>query len=86
MRILLQNTNKRAPTVKISNNKHQITNKFQISISNDQNSLICSFSDILSMFGILNFGHYDLPFDLAQGGELVEPFDICDLEFPVYPG
>ena len=39
-----------------------------------------------------NFGHCDLPFDLAQGGEsfdfaqdrepverLVEPFDICDL-------
>ena len=40
-------------------------------------------------FGISNFGHCDLPFDLAQGGEsfdiaqdresverLVEPFDI----------
>jgi hypothetical protein len=26
------------------------------------------------------FGPPDyLPFDLAQGGELVEPFDICDL-------
>jgi hypothetical protein len=24
-------------------------------------------------------GHWDLPFDLAQGGELVEPFDICVL-------
>jgi hypothetical protein len=30
------------------------------------------------MFGILNFGHCDLPFDFAQGGELVEPFDICN--------
>jgi len=43
-------------------------------------------------FGILNFGHCYLPFDLAQGGEsfdfaqdrepverLVEPFDIWDL-------
>jgi len=30
-------------------------------------------------FGISNFGHCDLPFDLAQGGELVEPFDICYL-------
>jgi len=43
-------------------------------------------------FGILNFGHCDLPFDLAQGGEsfdpaqdrepverLVEPFGICVL-------
>jgi hypothetical protein len=27
-------------------------------------------------FGILNFGICDLPFDLAQGGELVEPFVI----------
>jgi hypothetical protein len=29
-------------------------------------------------------GHYYLPFDLAQGGELVEPFDICDLLFGIY--
>jgi hypothetical protein len=29
----------------------------------------------------LNFGQCYLPFDLAQGGELVEPFDIWDLEF-----
>jgi len=36
-------------------------------------------------FGILNFGHCDLPFDLAQGGgELVEPFVICDLLFEIY--
>ena len=34
-------------------------------------------------FGISNFGHCDLPFDLAQGGELVEPFDICDLLFGI---
>jgi hypothetical protein len=34
------------------------------------------------LFEILNFGHCDLPFDLAQGGgELVEPFGICDLLF-----
>jgi len=26
-------------------------------------------------FVILNFGHWDLPFDVALGGELVEPFD-----------
>ncbi len=55
--------------------------KYQIPILNDQNR-----------FGILklgtrpqggeskrsadNFGHCYLPFDLAQGGELVEPFDI----------
>jgi len=32
------------------------------------------------VFGILNFGHCDLPFDPAQGGgELVEPFVICIL-------
>jgi hypothetical protein len=36
------------------------------------------------LFGILNFGHCDLPFDLAQGGgELVEPFGICDLLFEI---
>jgi hypothetical protein len=31
----------------------------------------------------LNFGHCDLPFDSAQGGEPVEPllFVFCDLEF-----
>ena len=45
-----------------------------------------------TLFGILNFGHCDLPFDAAQGGEsfdvaqdrepaerLVESFDICIL-------
>jgi len=49
------------------------------------------------LFGILNFGHCDLPFDLAQGGgesfdfaqdrepaeRLVEPFGICDLLFEI---
>jgi hypothetical protein len=50
---------------KISNPKHQIANKSQIPILNDQNG-----------FGIWNFGHCYLPFDLAQGAELVEPFDI----------
>jgi hypothetical protein len=37
------------------------------------------------LFGILNFGHCDLPFDLAQGGgELVEPFVICVLLFEIF--
>jgi hypothetical protein len=44
------------------------------------------------LFGISNFGHWDLPFDLAQGGDSfdfaqdrepverpVEPFVFCDL-------
>jgi hypothetical protein len=35
-------------------------------------------------FRILNFGHCDLPFGLAQGGgELVEPFGICVLLFEI---
>ena len=34
-------------------------------------------------FGILNSGHWDLPFNLAQGGEPVEPFVICDLLFGI---
>jgi len=47
---------------------------------------------------VLNFGHCDLPFDLAQGGgesfdsaqdrepveRLVEPFGICDLLFEIF--
>jgi len=47
--------------------KSQIDDKIQI--SNKINS---------QLFGILNFGHCDLPFDLAQGGggELVEPFGV----------
>jgi hypothetical protein len=28
--------------------------------------------------------HCDLPFDLAQGGELVKPFVICDLLFGIF--
>ncbi len=48
-------------------------------------------------FGILNFGHCDLSFGLAQGGEsfdsaqdrepverLVEPFGICVLVFVIF--
>jgi hypothetical protein len=35
-------------------------------------------------FGILNFGHCDLPFGFAQGGELVEPFAICVLLFEIF--
>jgi len=49
------------------------------------------------LFGILNLGHCDLPFDLAQGGEsfdsaqdresverLVEPFGTCVLLFEIF--
>jgi len=56
-----------------------------------------SFFKIVYRFGILYFGHCDLPFDLAQsGGEsfdlaqdrepverLVEPFVICVLYFGI---
>jgi len=28
------------------------------------------------VYWILIFGHWNLPFDWVQGGELVEPFDI----------
>ena len=31
--------------------------------------------------GHLDLGHSILPFDVAQGGELVEPFRISDFEF-----
>jgi hypothetical protein len=33
---------------------------------------------------ILNFGHSYLPFDLAQGGELVEPFGVCILVLGIF--
>jgi hypothetical protein len=35
-------------------------------------------------FGILDFGHWDLPFDLAQGGEFVEPFGIWALVLGIF--
>ena len=35
------------------------------------------------LFGILKFGFCDLPFDLAQGGVLVEPFGISFLIFDI---
>jgi hypothetical protein len=59
----------------ITDYKHQITNtNIQISIKIKS-----------QLFGILNFGHCDLPFDLAQGGgELVEPFGFCDLLFEIF--
>ncbi len=56
----------------ISSTKLQTNLKFQYSMTKTQNR-----------FGISNFGHCDLPFDLAQGGELVEPFVICDLLFGI---
>ena len=44
------------------------------------------FNVVLSGFLIFNwnFGHCDLPFDWAQGGELVEPFVICNLLFGIF--
>jgi hypothetical protein len=52
---------------KISNSKHQITNKYQIPIFNDQNR-----------FGIWNFGHCDLfdIWDLGFGISLPPVFQI----------
>ncbi len=41
------------------------------------------FLKIIFAFGILNFGHCDLPFDWAQGGEPVEPFGIWYLCFGI---
>jgi hypothetical protein len=35
----------------------------------------------MNLFGHLDFGNSNLPFDLAQGGELVEPFRISDFRF-----
>jgi hypothetical protein len=38
----------------------------------------------LHRFEIMYFGHCDLPFDLSQGGELVEPFVIWVLLFGIF--
>jgi hypothetical protein len=46
----------------ITSTKLQINSKFQISNKIKR-----------QLFGILNFGHCDLPFDLAQGGGVVSP-------------
>jgi hypothetical protein len=66
----------------ITNYKHHLIIKlgkqipnYNIQISNKIKS---------QLFGILNFSHCDLPFDYAQGGELVEPFGICDLLFEIF--
>ena len=69
--------------------------KSQIPSTKIQINLNIQFS-MTKTFGILNFGHCNLPFGLAQGGEsfdfaqdrepverLVEPFDIWDLLFGI---
>ena len=71
--------------VKISNNKHQITSKLQIPISNDQNSF--------DRF-IFRYPEHVWDFEFrSRAAQALAPrvviclvFDICDLEFPVYPG
>jgi hypothetical protein len=35
-------------------------------------------------FGHLGFGHSILPFDAAQGGELVEPFRVSDFVLRIF--
>ena len=61
------------PHCEISNYKHQIPMKSQIPIFKHK-----------VRFGTLNFNHCDLPFDLAQGGELVEPFEIWFLVLGIF--
>jgi hypothetical protein len=72
-KVIVRDTIPGIECLEISNSKHQIPMKSQFSISNHPNR-----------FDILNFGHCDLPFDLAQGGELVEPFVICYLRFGIF--
>ena len=76
----------------ITNYKHQITNKFQITRSKSQIR-----SNANCLVRRRRIGHCDLPFDLAQGGgesfdaaqdrepveRLVEPFVICVLLFEI---
>jgi hypothetical protein len=55
----------------ISSTKLQTNLKFQYSMTK---------TDLVRRRRI---GHCDLPLDLAQGGELVEPFGICDFLFGI---
>jgi len=87
---------------KSTNSKHQITNKSQISIFNDENFpgqdivWIFEFWSPVLRSSLLRRMDWNLPFDLAQGGEsfdfaqdrepverLIEPFDIWDLIFGI---
>jgi len=61
-------------------NQHFDCNRVREGVSSFDTFQVYLFID-KNKFGILNFGHCDLPFDLAQGGELVEPFGICYLKF-----
>ena len=64
----------------ITNYKHQMPNKFQISISKSQIG-----SNANRLVRLRRIGHCDFPFELAQGGgELVEPFGICVLLFEFF--
>jgi hypothetical protein len=72
-----------------ANSKESRPGKYQIPILNDQNSLAILKLGTRPQGGESkrsadNFGHCDLPFDLAQGGELVEPFGICGLLFGIF--
>jgi hypothetical protein len=60
--------------------KSETNSKFEFSNVPNEN-LRTNFS--LSRFGRLDFGHSDLPFDFAQGGELVEPFRASCLGFRI---
>jgi hypothetical protein len=40
--------------------------------------------EIHSVFGSFEIGIWILPFELAQGGELVEPFVICHLVLGIF--
>ncbi len=54
--------------------------KYQIPSTKLQTNLKFQYS--MTKTGLVRrrrIGYCYLPFDLAQGGELVEPFDICDL-------
>jgi len=64
----------------------QNTNNKQIPMTEIQKSkLSVSLESISEPFSSLNIGNCDLPFDLAQGGEPVEPFVIWCLLFGIYP-
>ena len=62
----------------ITNYKHKITTKLKITISKSQTT-----SKANCLVRRKRIRHCDLPFDLAQGHELVEPFAICFLAIEI---
>jgi hypothetical protein len=73
---------------KFPNIKHQISNKSQAANYKFQTRkalfIFRKVDSKIPSFGYWIFGNWILPFDVAQGGEPVEPIEICNLVLGVF--